>query len=224
MLCLRVLQACKKGNWTEALSIKSRHCVPGKVEKGIPSIKGLAGLIHDAKNRVLKEQLAESVADDPALVGKRQDNTWHCRMYAMWRRQRLLPHPTLVQEGFAPSSANREVEMLREHWSPVFSPEPVSVNELVDVVGAHRMEDILAFVPALPWETLRVEEPAIESMLLQARSTAAGPDEITYSMLRPLAPAVASIACDWFRESCSTAVLPHMLAEMAMVFLPKKSG
>eukprot|EP00971_Amphidinium_carterae_P035709 702937-Amphidinium_carterae.1 len=117
-------EACRLGDWSTALSLKLRHCVPGKVVQGISSTQGLASLIVFAKDKVLREaaQLAERVGvehEDLSDLPKPQDNAWHCRMYALWRKKRLLAHPTLLSDSLVPSCPALEFQMLRNHWQVV---------------------------------------------------------------------------------------------------------
>eukprot|EP00971_Amphidinium_carterae_P057112 1129226-Amphidinium_carterae.1 len=102
MLCLRILQACKQGDWSTALALKNRNSVPGKVVKGIPSIQGITGLILSAKERVLREELAASLSPDIASDSVPKANEWHCRMYGMWRKKRLMAHPIRSHFGSSP--------------------------------------------------------------------------------------------------------------------------
>eukprot|EP00971_Amphidinium_carterae_P088799 1757224-Amphidinium_carterae.1 len=224
MLCLRILQACKQGDFCSATAQRAKHGVPVKLVKGKVNLRSLSNLILEAREKVLRDEL-ESCMDPATTTGSRlKDNSWHCRMYGLWRQQRLLPHPSLERSDFCPNCPADEVTLLSEHWGPIFSSAPMSMGQVADIVGDDLLEDVLSFVPQIPWERVEVNVERIETVLLEARSSAAGPDEVTYAMLKPLAPSVAAIACDWFCETCASASLPVQLAETSMVFIPKLSS
>eukprot|EP00971_Amphidinium_carterae_P154123 3056649-Amphidinium_carterae.1 len=221
MLCLRLLQACRHGDWASALTLKAKHDMPGKVVKGIPSMQAIASLLVEAKGKVLRADLDASLDH---IESSTPLYAWHCSMYGMWRQKRLQAHPTLSLGELAPLSPSEEIRCLRNHWRNIFSPTTMSANAVADIVGVELFEDVLAFVPQLPWSKILIDEGSLESALRSARSTSPGPDEVTYAMLKPLAPVIASIALAWLNEVCATAVLPPQFAETSMIFLPKPSS
>eukprot|EP00971_Amphidinium_carterae_P265002 5256945-Amphidinium_carterae.1 len=167
--------------------------------------------------------MAEVVSPEEVDGHRSKDNAWYCRMYGLWKQKRVATHPCLAISDVKPSRPSEEVNLIRKHWEPVFSHEPLCMDRVADIVGNELLDDMLAFVPPIAWNRVVVDPQSISDVLMASGPSAAGPDEITYAMLKPIAPEIAVIAHDWFQEACLSATLPTQLAEMAMVFLPKQT-
>eukprot|EP00971_Amphidinium_carterae_P058528 1157708-Amphidinium_carterae.1 len=109
-----------------------------------------------------------------------------------------------------------EVDALCRYWQNVFNRDSI-IDEGIAA-------DILPHTPILPRHQLQLTQTEFARFITRAPSTAAGPDGVTYDMVRPLADTLGIIFADMMAGMSKGGSLPVHLSDSVTVFVAKKVG
>eukprot|EP00971_Amphidinium_carterae_P134574 2667137-Amphidinium_carterae.1 len=135
---------------------------------------------------------------------------WVSLCLARWKKSQFLSEPAVA------SCVDPEMEVLalRRYWQEVFNRQA----EIDAVVAEH----ILPHTPMLPWDRLDLSRAQFISFIGKAPRTAAGPDGVTYDMLRALATPVGAIFEDMMAGMALGQPIPVHFSDSLTVFVAKK--
>eukprot|EP00971_Amphidinium_carterae_P171692 3404163-Amphidinium_carterae.2 len=148
-------------------------------------------------------------SDDSSSHSREQ---WVSLCLARWKKSQVISEPAVA----SCLDPEMEVVALRRYWQEVFNRQADT-----DVVAA---EHILPHTPMLPWDSLDLSRAQFITFIGKAPRTAAGPDGVTYNMLRPLANPLGTIFEDMMAGMALGQSLPVYFSDSLTVFVAKKQN
>eukprot|EP00971_Amphidinium_carterae_P187280 3717167-Amphidinium_carterae.1 len=164
--------------------------------------------LNGAWTRMLEAELVSYQQPEDTCTASRAQ--WVSLCLARWRKAQFLSEPSIERC----TTSEMEVSALQHYWQEVFNRSTPIDEGMAEMLLPH--------TPSIPWHSLDLTRLEFAAFIKQAPKTAAGPDGVTYDMIRPLAEPLGVIYEHMMVGMAGGECLPIHFSDSITIFAPKK--
>eukprot|EP00971_Amphidinium_carterae_P221673 4400424-Amphidinium_carterae.1 len=221
-MAMRALRLYKEGGESKCRDLL-RKCSSWEVnaEDSIDKLLGvLAQIFHQSHEEVLVAELSVEPDVEWGRYHRHSRREFVQRQLRKWKSASLMRSlPSIHLDCFEHDGVDRkdlELGCLRRHWQEIYEETPMPV-------GAP-LSKMLAFAPGVQWPSLTLSEDEVAECLSRLPDTGAGPNGLTYKMVKGQVPLLTPLIMQTFNGVAQGEGVSSEWRRCTAALIPKQAG